>query len=132
MVYPEAPRYLVKTGRLEEAVESFKRIAHINGIVNTAEEAQIQAELQVDHENDDSEDEELLSDSQKSAAEVPGVMYFLRQRVILNNQIVLTIVWSVTVFTFYLNNTFLKYMPGNFEDNFLAVVTSDIFVTLAC
>ena len=132
MFYPEAPRYLVKTGRIEEAVKSFKWIAHINGIGDTADEAQIQEELQVDHENDDSEDEELLSDSQRNVVEVPGVMYFLRQRVILNNQIVLTIAWSVTAFTFYLNNTFVKYMPGNFEDNFLAVVTSDIFVTLAC
>ena len=59
-------------------------------------------------------------------------MYFLRQRVILNNQIVLTIVWSVTTFTFYINNTFVKYMPGNFEENFLRVVTGDMIVTLVC
>jgi len=62
---------------------------------------------------------------------MPSVMYFLRQKVILNNQIVLTIAWSVTTFTFYLTNSFIKYIPGNFEDNFLAMTISDISIVLA-
>jgi len=61
---------------------------------------------------------------------MPSIMYFLRQPMILNNQIVLTIVWIITAFSFYLNNTFIKYVPGNFEDNYLAVSTTDIFVSL--
>lgn len=43
-----------------------------------------------------------------------NVMYFLSQRVILQNLIVLTILWVVTAFNFFLCNLMIKYIPGNF------------------
>ena len=57
-------------------------------------------------------------------------MFFLRQSMILKNLIVLSMIWIITTFTYYLNNTFIKYVPGNFEDNYLAVSTTDILVSL--
>ena len=35
-------------------------------------------------------------------------------------------IWIVTAFSYYVNNTFIKYVPGNFEDNYLFVNCTDV------
>ena len=57
-------------------------------------------------------------------------MHFLNQRSILTNQVVLTIIWTVTSYTYFVNNTFIKYMPGQFEDTYLMVNIVDVLGTL--
>ena len=47
--YPEAPRYLVKSGRIDEAVATIQRIASINGVEsNSFEKASIESALAMD------------------------------------------------------------------------------------
>ena len=46
------------------------------------------------------------------------------------NQIVLSFIWVVTAFSYYLNNTFIKYVPGSFEDNYLMVNFTDALAAL--
>ena len=40
--------------------------------------------------------------------------FFFRQRNILYNIVAMTIIWIITSFSFYVNNTFVKYVPGDF------------------
>ena len=61
---------------------------------------------------------------------MPSIMFFLRQSIILRNLIVLSMIWIITTFSHYLNNTFIKYVPGDFEANYLAVTTTDIWMSL--
>mmetsp|Transcript_37141 Transcript_37141/g.45344 ORF Transcript_37141/g.45344 Transcript_37141/m.45344 type:complete len:167 (-) Transcript_37141:180-680(-) len=53
-------------------------------------------------------------------------MFFLRQRTILINLIAMTVIWIIAAFSFYVNNTFIKYVPGNFENNILVMTSTDI------
>ena len=53
-------------------------------------------------------------------------MFYLNQRTILTNLISLTIVWIVVAFNYFTIGLQVKYLPGNFESNNLAMVSSDI------
>ena len=59
------------------------------------------------------------------------LMYFLGQSVILTNLILLTIVWVVCIFTYYLCNLMIKYIPGDFQYNTLFMFSADIFAALS-
>ena len=57
----------------------------------------------------------------QNTEEVPNIMYFLRQREILVNLILMTIVWVSTTFCYYLLNFHVKYLPGDFSINAFVV-----------
>jgi hypothetical protein len=57
-------------------------------------------------------------------------MFYLNQRTILRNLILLTVIWVVVTFNYYLIGLQVKYLPGNFENNMLAMVGSDIPASL--
>lgn len=38
--------------------------------------------------------------------------------------------WIVTAFTYFVNNSFIKYVPGNFEDNYLLVNSTDVLAAM--
>ena len=56
----------------------------------------------------------------------PPVSYFLGQNTILVNLVVMTIVWTVAAFSWYVNNLFIKYIPGDFEDNVIVMTSMDL------
>jgi len=49
----------------------------------------------------------------------------------LINLIFMTLLWSIAAFSFYTNNTFIKYVPGNFENNVLVMTSTDIIASLS-
>ena len=53
-------------------------------------------------------------------------MYFLRQRTILVNLILMTIVWITVAFNYYMINLQVKYFPGEFSINMMVMTASDI------
>lgn len=53
-------------------------------------------------------------------------MFFLGQREILNNLLLLTVVWIVSVFNYYMINLQVKYFPGNFTVNMIVMFGTDI------
>lgn len=66
--------------------------------------------------------EEIKKEEQKNTGEDelvvastgPDVMFYLRQRTVRINLIAMTLLWVISAFSFYTNNTFIKYVPGNF------------------
>ena len=54
------------------------------------------------------------------------IMYFLGQRVILQNLILLTILWVVCAFSYFLCNLMIKYIPGDFQINTLVMFCADM------
>ena len=42
-------------------------------------------------------------------------MFYLKQAVIRRNLLVMACVWSVTGVCFYINNSFIKRIPGDFQ-----------------
>ena len=59
-------------------------------------------------------------------AEKPGVMYYLRQRTILVNLILITLVWITAVFNYYMINLQVKYFPGDFSVNMMVMTACDV------
>jgi len=57
---------------------------------------------------------------------IPDIKFFLSQRIIWTNLILLTTIWVVVTFNFYMINLQVKYLPGDFENNMLAMYASDI------
>ena len=53
-------------------------------------------------------------------------MHYLKQRRILVNLILITVVWVTVTFNYYMINTQVKHFPGNFDVNTLAMFGSDI------
>jgi hypothetical protein len=57
-------------------------------------------------------------------------MFYLSYGTILSNLALLTIIWMIVGFNYYLIGTTIKYLPGNFEYNMLAMVSSDMLICL--
>lgn len=58
-------------------------------------------------------------------------MYFLRQRTILINLVLMCFVWISVIFTYYLISYNVKYLPGNVFENSLAISISNVVASLA-
>ena len=81
------------------------------------------------------EDDEssLLSDTKEGTpeeAEIPDVMFFLNQRIICLNLIMLTLVRIVGNFNSPMLLLQVKHMPGDFETNMMAITICDIPASL--
>ena len=146
--YPESPRYLIKSGQVDEAGEAFNQAASFNKAELVTDERleQLFGEQRVGKKQQEESEEKakLLGDDDKDLEErldamTPrtkqvyiknNVMYFLSQRVILQNLIALTILWVVSAFNFFLCNLMIKYIPGNFQNNMLVMTSTDILGSL--
>ena len=53
-------------------------------------------------------------------------LFYLKQSAIMRNLIVMACVWSVTGVCFYINNSFLKRIPGDFQLNTLVANCADL------
>ena len=53
-------------------------------------------------------------------------MFYLRQRDILVNLILITVIWVSVTFNYYMINFQVKYFPGSFDVNTIAMFGSDI------
>ena len=62
----------------------------------------------------------------------PSIMFYLSQRTIFINLALMTIIWAIVGFNYYLIGATIKNLPGNFENNTLAMFSSDILVSLFC
>lgn len=56
----------------------------------------------------------------------PGVMYYLRQGNILRNLVSITVIWVTCAFNYYMLSFQVKYMPGSFFVNTLALGVVDL------
>lgn len=56
----------------------------------------------------------------------PPLMHYLRQRAILINLIVMTLVWVTAGFNYYLLNFQVKFFPGNFNVNVMVMSLADM------
>ena len=56
----------------------------------------------------------------------PGVMFYLNQKTIRSNLIIITIIWMTTTFNYYMINFQVKYFPGDFSVNTIVMFGSDI------
>ena len=70
--------------------------------------------------------EENRDNHNVSFSEKPGILYFLSQRTLLINLILMTFVWITSVFNFYMINLQVKYFPGEFTTNMVVLTSSDI------
>jgi len=55
-----------------------------------------------------------------------SILFFLRQRVIIVNLIVMTYMWAACSFTYYMILIYVKYLPGNIYVNTLASGSSEM------
>ena len=59
-----------------------------------------------------------------------SIKYYLQQRTILVNLILITIAWIVIAFNYYLVTFMVKHVPGDFNINSLAMFSTDIPATI--
>ena len=83
-----------------------------------------------DLENLTIEEQQQLHQPAFMLEEKPGILFFLNQRTILINLILMTFVWITSVFNFYMINLQVKYFPGDFTVNMMVLTGSDIPATL--
>ena len=53
-----------------------------------------------------------------------STMFYLKQPAILTNLVIMTINWTSCSFIFYMQPIMVKYMPGNFDNNSMALLSS--------
>ena len=56
----------------------------------------------------------------------PSIYYYLKQRTIMINLILMTIAWVVVAFNYYLATFMVKHIPGDFNINSLVMFSTDV------
>lgn len=77
-------------------------------------------------EMENNADEILLLQVENNEASERTTMFYLRQRIIWQNMIVMAYMWAATSFTYYMISFQLKYLPGNVYNNSLASGLSEM------
>ena len=62
--------------------------------------------------------------------EKPSVMFYLKQRVVLQNLLLMAYMWSAVSFCYYMISFQLKYLPGDIYENSLASSGSELLAYL--
>jgi len=102
---PESPRLMVELGRLDEAKASFEKIAKWNG-----------QEL---HWNEEDFRRTATIENSSKTGQRP-LSYWLKQKRILINLVVMTLFWLTTSFNFYL----IQFLLTSFEQVYLTTIYS--------
>lgn len=134
---PESPRFLVNAGNLKAASKSLQFIAKLNRVPAELNAAAIGEKLGLSlaqKQERRTEDEAQGIDEGASEAATPKVSYFLSQRKILTNLIIMSIAWLTSSFCYYLVlslvNTFDKvYVSGltSSVSEMIAYIVSGLF-----
>ena len=110
-IIPESPKYLIGVGRFEDASQSLNKIRKFNRV-----QALIDAEKL----------SEEFSKLNKGRSEAPSIIYYLKDKTVLVNLVIMMVVWFASVFGYYLINFQLKYLPGNIHINSILSYVADI------
>ena len=124
---PESPRFLIDQQKLDDAEKSCKIIAVWN---KTTEMVFNADDFRMDETIDklDGSNSSLTSTKGEVAVtssesrERPTLMYFLRQRQILINVLVMAFIWLSTSFNYYL----IQYLINSFEAVYMSAIGSSI------
>ena len=114
---PESPRLLVELGRLDEAKAAFQKIAKWNGKELHWCEAYFKRT-------------ENLNNFKKSETGYP-LSFWLKQKRVLTNVIVMTVIWLTTSFSFYLISFLLTHFGQVYTTTMLSSVSDLAAYTFA-
>jgi MFS family permease len=126
LVYlPESPLWQLKVGRVAEAKLTLFKMSAINGIDCSEEiealsnnESQLMSKL--NNTEVEMETSVPLVGAPAQTQSEQNVMFFLGQRVIIVNLIVMCYMWASTSFSYYMISLYMKYLPGNIFVNTIA------------
>ena len=62
----------------------------------------------------------------QEAKNVPSMLYYLKQKGILVNLVLMTIIITISTFNYFMINFTVKYLPGDFHLNSIYMFVSDI------
>ena len=121
---PESPQFLIQLNQFDEALQVFRRIAKINGRLDKLNSEYPNAEVLEFKTNSDSIE---TLDDQEPVSKTPPTIYFLRQKVILANLLIMMFVWLTTSFDYYL----VMFMINKFEQVYVSAIASSVSGILA-
>ena len=115
---PESPQFLIQLNQFDEALQVFRRIAKINGKLDKLNSEYPNAEVLELKTNSD----RIETVDDQEVTKTPPTIYFLRQKVIFANLLIMMYVWLTTSFDYYL----VLFLINKFEQVYVSAIASSI------